>query len=41
MVKVIGIIGPVPLLMMKERGLANIVFSREGLIYQEDGAEEE
>jgi hypothetical protein len=38
---VIGIIGPVPEYMMKEGRLVSNFFTREGLIYQEAGAEDE
>ena len=39
--RVIGIIGPVPEYMMKEGRLVSNFFTREGLIYQEAGAEDE
>ena len=39
--RVIGIIGPIPEYMMKEGRLVSNFFTREGLIYQEAGAEDE
>ena len=39
--RVIGIIGPVPEYMMKEGRLVSNFFTREGLIYQEAGADDE
>jgi hypothetical protein len=39
--RVIGIIGPVPEYMMKEGRLVSNFFTREGLIYQEAGGQEE
>lgn len=39
--RVLGIIGPIPEYMMKEGRLVSSFFTREGLIYQEGGAEEE
>lgn len=39
--RVLGIVGPVPEYMMKEGRLVSNFFTREGLIYQEGGAEEE
>lgn len=37
----IGIIGPVPEYMMKEGRLVSNFFTREGLIYQEGGVDDE
>jgi hypothetical protein len=37
---VLGIIGPIPEYMMKEGRLVSSFFTREGLIYQEAGADD-
>jgi len=39
--RVIGIIGPIPEYMMKEGRLVSNFFTREGLIYQEAGMEDD